>query len=134
MINFITSLFSSGMVNSLEKIALEAIETDKESEEAKAIRIKTLDPNGMMRRDLSRFASKAYGFYLISTVVLIFIYAFIGTGGEVVGATDQAAQIKEPIAEAVHAMKELFLPITTAWGGIVSASFGVNLTNSIKGR
>lgn len=121
MISFLSSLFSSGIVNSLEKVALEAIETDKESEEAKTVMVKALDPNGAMRRELSRFASIAYGFYLFMTVLLIFLYSFdLGD--------------KESMAEAVHAIKDLFLPITTAWGGIVSASFGVNLTNSIKGK
>jgi hypothetical protein len=65
---------------------------------------------------------------------LIFLYAFIGTGGEVVDAAEHANQIREPIAEAVQAMTELFQPITTAWGVIVAASFGVNMTNSIKGQ
>ena len=134
MVGFIKSLFSSGIVNSVEKVALEYIQTDKESAEAKSLMVKTLDPNGMMRRELSRFASKAYGGYLISTVTLIFLYAFLGSGGEAVGAVDQANAIKEPLAEAVVAMTELFQPITTAWGVIVSASFGVNLTNSVKGK
>lgn len=35
---------------------------------------------------------------------------------------------------AAGMMQDLFLPITTAWGGIVGASFGVNGVNSFKGR
>jgi len=76
MIGFLTSLFSSGIVGSVERIASEAIETDKESAEAKALFVKVLDPNGKMRRDLSRFASTAYGFYLIATTLLIFLHSF----------------------------------------------------------
>ena len=121
MLNFLKSVFGSGIVGSIERIASEAIETDKESAEAKALFVKTLDPNGKMRRDLSRFASKAYGFYLLSTTILIFMHSF---------------QVGDPVQskEAITAMTDLFLPITTAWGSIVTASFGVNGMNSYKGR
>ena len=108
-------------MSSIERIASEVIETDKESAEAKALWIKTLDPNGKMRRDLSRFACRAYGFYIIATTVLIFMHSF-GVG--------DAAESKV----AIEAMTGLFLPITTAWGSIVTASFGVNGVNSYKGR
>ena len=110
-----------GVVKSLENLASEFIETDMESAEAKALMVKTLDPNGKMRRDLSRFACKAYGFYLIAMVLLSFMVAF-GIG-DAAGAT-----------EAAKMMQDLFLPITAAWSAIVGASFGVNATNSIKGR
>lgn len=121
MLAFLGSLFSSGIVGSVERLASEAIETDKESAEAKALFVKVLDPNGKMRRDLSRFASTAYGFYLISTTILIFMHAF-GWG--------------DPVAskEAMDAMAELFLPITASWASIVAASFGVNGVNAHKGR
>jgi len=133
MFSTIAKLFSGGLVNSIEAVALEYIQTDKESAEAKALMVKTLDPNGAMRRDLSKFASKAYGFYLVCTVLLIFIYAAFGifAGAEV---TENITAQKEAIAEAVHAMTDLFVPVTTAWGTIVTASFGVNMTNSIKGQ
>lgn len=120
MLGFLKGLFSSGAVGAIEKIALEAIDTDKESAEAKALWIKTLDPNGVMRRELSSFASHSYGFYLFSTVVLIVMHSF-GIGDPVQSQT------------AIEAMTELFLPITTAWGSIVAASFGVNGVNSYKG-
>ena len=121
MLGFLTSLISGGAVGALERIASEAIETDKESAEAKALFVKTLDPNGKMRRDLSKFACLAYGFYLVSMVVLSFMVAF--NVGDTAGA-----------ATAATMMQDLFLPITTAWGGIVGASFGVNGVNSFKGR
>ena len=117
----LSSLFSSGVVNSVEKLASEFIQTDLESAEAKALMIKTLDPNGLMRRDLSRFACWAYGFYLVAMVGLSFMVAF-GVGN-VVGAS-----------EAATMMTGLFLPITTSWAAIVSASFGVNAANAIKLR
>jgi hypothetical protein len=118
---FLASLFSGGIVGSVEKIASEFIETDLESAEAKALMIKTLDPNGKMRRDLSRFACRAYGFYLVSMVVLSMMVAF--GYGDAEGAT-----------LATNMMKDLFLPITTAWAGIVGASFGVNGMNAHKGK
>ncbi len=117
----LTSLFSGGVVKSVERIASEFIETDMESAEAKALMIKTLDPNGLMRRDLSRFACWAYGFYLIAMVTLGFMQAF--AVGDTIGA-----------AKAAEMMAGLFLPITTSWAAIVSASFGVNAANSIKSR
>jgi hypothetical protein len=121
MIGFLSSLFGSGIVGSVERIASEAIETGKETAEAKALFIKTLDPNGMMRRELSRFASTAYGFYLVATTALIIMHSFA---------------IGDPIQskEAIEAMTGLFLPITSAWGAIVTASFGVNAANTIKDR
>ena len=116
-----SSLLGGGVVRSVEKLASEFIQTDLESAEAKALMIKTLDPNGLMRRDLSRFACWAYGFYLVAMVGLSFMVAF-GIGN-VVGAT-----------EAATMMTGLFLPITTSWAAIVSASFGVNAANAIKLR
>jgi len=118
-------LFGSGIVGSIERIASEAIQTDKETAEAKSLFVKTLDPNGMMRRDLSKFACVAYGFYLVATTVLIMIHSF---GWGATGAEGVAANSKE----AIDAMTDLFMPITTAWGTIVTANFGVNATNSIK--
>ena len=121
MIGFLTSLISGGAVGAIERIASEAIETDKESAEAKALFVKTLDPNGKMRRDLSKFACLAYAFYLVAMVALSFMVAF--NIGDAVGAET-----------AANMMQGLFLPITTAWGSIVAASFGVNGVNSFKGR
>lgn len=122
MIGFLTSLFSSGAVNAIERIASEAIETDKESAEAKALWIKTLDPNGLMRRELSRFACIAYGFYLTVTAVLIMVHSF-GWGTN-----------PEESKQAIDAMTALFTDVTTAWGIIVTASFGVNGVNSFKNK
>ena len=116
-----SGLFGSGIIGSIERIASEAIQTDQETAEAKSLFIKTLDPNGMMRRDLSRFACKAYGFYLVSATALIAMHSF-GVGDP------------ENSKEAMTAMTDLFLPITAAWGTIVGASFGVNATNSIKSK
>jgi len=110
--NFLTG----GGMKSIENIASEWIETSQEEAEAKVVMIKALDPNGIMRRSLSVFACRAYGFFLFSAFVLIVCHSF--------GLTEQS-QAKE----ALDALKELFLPITTAWGSIVAASFGVNYSN-----
>ena len=131
MWKFIMSFFSSNVIDSVEKIALEAIDTDKETAEANALWIKTLDPNGMMRRQLSIFASRAYGFYLVATTILIFIHAF---GDNPAKAAEDVAVIVSQSKEAIDAMTDLFVPITTAWGGIVGASFGVNGVNSWQGK
>lgn len=118
---WLLSLFTSGAMKSVENLASEFIETDMESAEAKSLFIKTLDPNGKMRRDLSKFASKAYGFYLISTTILIFMHSF--------GIGDVVAS-----KEAMVAMSDLFTPITASWAAIVTASFGVNGVNAHKGN
>lgn len=121
MIGFIKSLFSSGAVGAIERIASEAITTDLERAEAKSLVIKTMDPNGLMRRQLSGFACKAYGWYLVLMTVLSLAHAF-----------DQGNPVQTK--EAMSAVVDLFLPITGAWTTIVAASFGVNATNSIKDR
>ena len=118
---FLSKILGSGIVGSVERLASEAIQTDMESAEAKALFVKTLDPNGMMRRDLSRFACTAYGFYLAATTALVIMHSF-GLGDA------------EGSKEAITAMTDLFMPITTAWGTIVTASFGVNATNSVKSK
>lgn len=118
---WLVSLFTGGGFSAVERIASEFIETDKESAEAKALMIKTLDPNGKMRRDLSSFACKAYGFYLVSTTILIFMHSF--------GLGDTVAS-----KEAMEGMTALFTPITASWASIVAASFGVNGVNSHKGK
>jgi len=120
ILSVIGNLFTGGAMSSIERIALEAIDTDTESAEAKALMIKTLDPNGKMRRDLSKFASNAYAFYLVSTTILIFMHSFG------VGDVDQSKA-------AMTAITELFLPITASWASIVAASFGVNGVNAHKG-
>ena len=116
-----TDIFTGGIVKSVENLASEWIETDLESAQAQTLMLKTLDPNGKMRRDLSRFACRAYGFYLVAMVILSMMVAF--GYGDADGAT-----------KATGMMKDLFLPITTAWAGIVGASFGVNGMNSHKGK
>jgi len=121
MLGFLSSIFSSGAVSAVEKLGSEWIETNQEKAEAQALMIKTLDPNGIMRRELSRFASIAYGFYL---VVLSGLTLMVSFGiGDAAGAVDAASMFKD-----------LFTPITTSWAAIVGASFGVNGVNSFKGR
>ena len=128
------SFLTGGVVKGIESIANEWIDTDIEKAQAgkidaesRSLLVKVLDPNGKMRRDLSRFACRAYAFYLVSTVILIFMMMFMG-----MFSADPA---KITVAkEAVAQMTALFLPITGSWASIVAASFGVNATNSIKGR
>ena len=119
MLSKILSFLGGGASKTIEGIATEWIETDLEKAEAQSLMIKTLDPNGIMRRDLSRFACIAYGFYLCAMVLLSLLHSF--------DLSDAHQTL-----EAIKAMKELFVPITTAWGGIVGASFGTNISNTWK--
>ena len=123
----IASFFSGGIVKSIESVALEFIETDKESAEAKAVMIKALDPNGKMRRDQSNNVGKMYKFYLISTAAMILAELFYCMiMGDKLIETDH---VLAALSNATSKMTELFVPITTLYGAIVTASFGVNYAN-----
>ena len=120
--SFLSKLFSGGgVVKSIENIASEWITTAKESAEAKVLMVKTLDPNGMMRRQLSKRVTDLYTLYIITTLILLILESF--------GIGDQAG-----IAAATQKVTELFGPITALFGVIVSASFGVNYANTKQGK
>ena len=117
MLSFVKTLFSGGAVKSIENIASEWIETDLESAEAKVLMVKTLDPNGKMRRDLSSRVTDLYTLYIFVTLTLLVLESF-GVGSQL------------NISVATVKVTELFAPITTLFGVIVSASFGVNYANT----
>lgn len=121
MLGFIGKLFSSGIIGSVERVAMEAIETDKESAEAKALFVKTLDPNGRMRGRISDTVCNLYALYIVTMLTLI-VFQFFGVGDP------------DSIALAVEGIKSLFTDITTAFIAIIGASFGVNGLNSYKGK
>tara|TARA_R110001599_G_scaffold158718_2_gene345492 strand:- start:265 stop:639 length:375 start_codon:yes stop_codon:yes gene_type:complete len=110
----------SGAVKSIENIASEWITTDMESAEAKVLMVKALDPNGLMRRDLSNRVATLYSIYLITALILLTL-EFFGFGNSLA------------IEEVTTKLTDLFLPISTLFGLIVSASFGVNYAN-VKGE
>jgi hypothetical protein len=125
--SWLKSIFTGGgIVKSIENIASQCIETDMESAEAKAVMVKTLDPNGLMRRRISRDVSQMYKLYLVTALFLItieFICAFFNLEVNI-----------EAIALATSKLTDLFLPITTLFGIIVTASFGVNYANTKQGK
>tara|TARA_R110000850_G_scaffold69280_3_gene153974 strand:+ start:629 stop:1036 length:408 start_codon:yes stop_codon:yes gene_type:complete len=123
----VTGVFSGKAIKSIESIALEFIETDKESAEAKAVMIKAIDPNGKMRRDQSSNVGGMYKFYLIATAAMILIELFYCmVMGDKLIETDY---VLVALSNATGKMTELFLPITTLYGAIVTTSFGVNYAN-----
>jgi formate-dependent nitrite reductase membrane component NrfD len=122
----IKSIFTGGAIKSIENIASEWIETDLESAEAKVLMVKTLDPNGKMRRDLSKAVTKMYKTYLYTSLALLFI--------EFVCAFFNLNVNTEALAVASSKLIELFLPITALFGTIVSASFGVNYANTKQNK
>ena len=117
MWGLIKGVFSGSGLKSIENIASEWIETDLEHAEAKTLMIKTLDPNGIMRRELSRKVSQLYTIYIVTALVLLTCESF-GLG-----------DVKS-ISIATSKVTDLFTPITTLFGVIVSASFGVNYANT----
>ncbi len=119
MLELIKGIFSSG--NAIEKIASEWIETDMEKAEANAVMVKTLDPNGMMRRELSRRVATLYAIYLLTALFLLAIeFTAVMFGWDI--DFNQLSATTEKV-------KSLFLPISTLFGIIVTASFGVNYAN-----
>lgn len=116
ILSIVSGIFSGGTVKSIENIAKEWIETDIEQAEAKALMVKTLDPNGLMRRNLSARVTTLYTIYIITTLLLIIADAF-GIGN----ASD--------VATASTNITELFIPITSMFSLVLSASFGVNYAN-----
>jgi len=117
----IANIFTGGAVKAIENIAKEYIQTDKESAEAKALMVKTLDPNGLMRRDISAKVSSMYMTYIFLTMFLVLAQSF--KFGDVEG-----------IKSAIESLTTLFVPITAMFTAIVSASFGVNISNNMKGK
>lgn len=120
---------TGGVAKSIENIASEWIETDKEKAEAQSVMVKALDPNGKMRRDISRTVMRLYALYIGIALILTLCQAF-DLGPLVMQATQQVRAVDAALAS----IKELFVPISTLAGLIVSASFGVNFTNSVRGK
>jgi hypothetical protein len=112
---------TGGAFKTIEAIALEWIDTDKESAEAKVLKLKALDPNGKMRRDQSTMLLRLYAGYF-TIMGLLIVLEFFGLG--------EATQM----ATATGKLKELFTPITTLVGIIISASFGVNYANTKQNK
>lgn len=130
--SWLSTLFSGGVVKSIENIASEWIETDMESAEAKSLMVKTLDPNGMMRRDQSKNVGEMYKFYLLSTALMILIeLIYCMTMGESLIKDDY---VLVALSNATDKMTDLFVPITALYGTIVTASFGVNYANVKQGK
>lgn len=113
------SFLTGGTVDVIGKIATEWIETDKESAEAKAVMIKALDKNGTMRRDVARTVSNLYKTYIIVMMFLLVAQAFN------IGDTSG-------VDKAITSLVNLFVPITAMFTAIVSAIFGVSISNNWK--
>ena len=122
MLGFLSTLFSGGsVVKSVENVAKEWIQTDTEKAEAKSLMVKTLDPNGLMRREISAKISGLYIVYILVVMTLTVCQSF--SIGDVAGTE-----------KAINSLKELFIPITAMFSAIVGASFGVNSFNIKKGK
>ena len=130
--SWLKSIFSGDPFKSIENIASEWIQTDLESAEADALKIKALDPNGKMRRDQSKNVGSMYRFYLISTAVMILLeLIYCVNMGELLTKDNY---VLVALSNATSKMTELFIPITTLYGAIVTASFGVNYANTKQNK
>ena len=74
-----------------------------------------------MRRQLSRDVTRLYSIYVLTMLVLIAI--------EFVCALFSLPVNVTALAVATEKLQQLFVPITSLFGVIVSASFGVNYAN-----
>lgn len=117
--SFLSSIFTGGIVKSVENVAKEWIETSKEKAQASTLMLKTLDPNGLMRRQISQSVTNMYIIYIFIMLSLLLMQSF---------------QIGNPegVNQAITKIVELFVPITTSFTAIVGASFGVNGINASK--
>ena len=129
----IKELLTGGLFSTIEGIATEWIETNQEKAEAQAVMIKALDPNGKLRRVVTLFTCFSYGWYLLITSLMVLLSAW-GAGGEMCTTEATATECRLSAEIAASMLTELFLPITTAYGAIVGASFGVNYKNSAMGK
>ena len=113
---WLVDFFTGGGFSSITEIAKEAIDTPLEKAQAQVLKLKVLDPRGRMREQISRDVTAMYKIYLMVTLFLI--------GCEFFGYGDPKVT-----AAATTKIVELFLPITSLFGVIVTASFGVNYAN-----
>ena len=121
---------SGNIVKSVENIAKEWIDTPGEKAQASALMVKTLDPNGLMRRQISLTVSRLYVVYIVLVMVLVLAQSF-GLSPMTLNAAGESVMA---VSLAIDSLKELFVPITTAFTAIIGASFGVNGLNSHKSQ
>jgi len=118
---WLKDLLTGGLFSSIAGITKELIDTPLELAQAQAIKLKAIDPNGKMRREITSGTMHLYKIYVYVMLALLLSQSF---------NVGDAKQIQEAIASMV----DLFLPITTAFGTIMTATFGVNGINSYKGN
>jgi hypothetical protein len=118
-VSAVAGILGGGTGKAIENIASEWIETAGETAEAAALMVKTLDPNGLMRRRLSARVTDLYTAYIVIALLLMVAQSF-GFGDAV------------EVAAATKNITELFVPITTMFSLVLSASFGVNYANVRK--
>lgn len=116
---WLKDLLTGGLFSSIEGITKELIDTPLEKAQAQAIKLKAIDPNGKMRREISSGTMHLYKVYVYVMLVLLLSQSFE------IGSAEQ-------ITKAISSMVDLFLPITAAFGTIMTATFGINASNNYK--
>ena len=121
LVSGVLGLFGAdGVARSVEKVATEYIKAPEGALFAKSQLLKVIDPNGRMRREIALTVKKLYALYILTILILVFAQAY-GYGNS------------ENIGAAITSVTDLFVPITTMFSAIISASFGVNAFNVHKG-
>ena len=133
MLNFLGTLFSGKAIGAIGDITKEIIDTPLEKAQAQVVKLKAIDPNGNMRLAVNKFTCQMYGFYLVTTVIMILMSVW-GVGGDLCSGPADAQECVSRADVAAGRMTELFTPITASWATIVTGSFGVNTMNSYKGK
>ena len=107
------------VANPFAEVVKELIDTPLEKAQAQVAKLHAIDPNGQMRRDIGKTVTSLYRLYIMVAMFLLLAQAF-GLGDPV------------QVAKAIDSVVDLFLPITGMFTAIVSASFGVSVSNNWK--
>lgn len=117
--SWFSKVFSGGLFDTIGDISKELIDTPLEKAQAQVLKVKALDPNGKMRREIAKAVTHLYKLYIYTAMILFLVQSFdLGNA--------------EQVSQAINKMVDLFIPITGMFTAIVSASFGVNVSNNIK--
>ena len=114
-----------GVAKDIAKITDTLVTTDEERANARALILKAIDPNGIMRRQISFVVCLLYFIYNMTIFILTLCYALnFGTIAIVEGKEINL------LHNAILSLTDMYQSISTIFGIIVAASFAVNGVNA----